>query len=58
VIPNIKTSAILNCKVVSVSEFSFFDEGDSKISVSELIRSDKKTRKLYLNDNKTTIGLI
>ena len=57
-ISRIKTSAILNCKVVSVSEFSFFDEGDAKITVSELIRSDKKIKRLYLNDNKITIGFI
>ena len=57
-ISKINTSAILNCKVVSVSEFSFFDEGDAKITVSEIIRSDEKMKKLYLNDNKITIGFI
>jgi hypothetical protein len=58
VIPKSNATAALHCKVVSVNEFSLFDEGDARIMVSDLIRCQSKTIKLYLNSSNTVIGLI
>lgn len=58
IIPRSPVSAALLCKVVSVSEFSFFDEGEVRLAVSDLLRCKTKTVKLYLSSRNIVVGSV
>lgn len=58
IIPKCSTSAHLHCKILSVSEFSFFEEGEAKVLINDFIRCQTETVKLYLNCSSIVIGFI